>query len=129
MNQMRYSDEPPTPDADTGLMDRYTQEQWTVLVERSLVVAAYDGDMLVGVAHSHGNGVDWMQEQFYVHSDYRGEGVGTEMRERLHQMCTDETLVGGAIRSLVGTGTHGFVEKMPGARLIRMWLTVRKIPS
>jgi len=128
-DSIRYTSEPPTAEAAkaAGMLEgRYTAEQWEVLAKNSLFVTVYHDEILIGISHTHGNGVDWTVEQYFVCPDYRQQGIGTELRKRTHQLCVDNTLVGGKIRGVVKSSRNLWLS-LPGSRIIRMYNTLRTI--
>jgi len=124
---MRYTNKPPSAKAVLGLSARYTAKQWTIVAKDALVVAAYDGKKLVGFAHAHGNGVDWMIQQYHVHADYRRQGIGSELRKRVNQLCVVNSPAGGTIWGLTHPELREFLDKLPGTGVVRMYVTKRKI--
>jgi GNAT superfamily N-acetyltransferase len=118
----------PSAKAANELSERYTLEQWKVMLKApALVVAAYDDKKLVGISHGHGNGVDWTIEQSIVHPDYRRQGIGTELRIRINERCASETPHGGTIRGILTNPSQKFWKQLPGMRMTRFYIGVRRI--
>lgn len=110
------TDTRPAP-AELEAVCGYSLEQCEAILTLSDVfVSAWDGNTLIGFTHANGNGVVWTVERLWVENEYRGEGLGLELRKEMIAQCKRRTVGDGIVRGFISKNTEGFWknEKYPG---------------
>jgi len=114
-----------TATAAMKLTDRYTKPEWEQVLAQSLVSAAYDGQTLVGLSHAHGNGPDWWIEHIIVHFDYRRQGIGYNIQDKLVEACIEAGAT--TVRGVTSEQSRWFWDSRPDTRIQRTSIGTRRI--
>ncbi len=87
------------------------QSRWqSVLDMAEVFVTAREDGVLVGFSHAHGDGTTWLVQRLFVAEDYRGEGVGTDIRKRVILECSKLTVSTGRMYGFYDEDVREFWE-------------------